>query len=58
MNLDEQLQKNTDDLLKRICTEVDNAQDPFDILDNDFNERIKDACKNDKSHVKRLSENE
>ena len=56
-NLNEQLQKNTEDLIKRICTEIDNIQYSFDILDNDFNERIKDACKNDKSHTKRLSEN-
>ena len=55
--INEQLQKNTEDLIKRICTEIDNIQDSFDMLDNDFNERIKDACKKDKSHVKRLSEN-
>ena len=58
MNLNEQLQKNTEDLIKRICQEVDNIQDSFDILDNDFNERIKLACKNDKSHVVELSKNE
>ena len=56
--INEQLQKNTEDLIKRICTEIDNIQDSFDILDNDFNERIKDACKNDKSHIEKLSENE
>ena len=55
--IQEELQKNTDDLIKRICTEVDNIQDSFDILDNDFNERIKLACANDKSHIQRLSEN-
>ena len=55
--INEQLQKNTEDLIKRICTEIDNIQDSFDILDNDFNERIKLACKNDISHIKRLSEN-
>ena len=55
--INEQLQKNTEDLIKRICTEIDNIQDSFDILDNDFNERIKDACKNDKSHTKELSKN-
>ena len=56
--INEQLQKNTEDLIKRICTEIDNIQDSFDILDNDFNERIKLACKNDKSHVSKMSENE
>ncbi len=52
------LQKNAEDLIKRIRQEVDNIEDSFDILDNDFNEMIKEACKNDKSHVKELSENE
>ena len=55
--INEQLQKNTEDLIKRICIEIDNIQDSFDVLDNDFNERIKDACKNDKSHIKELSKN-
>lgn len=56
--IQEQLQKNTEDLIKRICQEVDNIQYSFDILDNDFNERIKMACKNDKSHVMELTKNE
>ena len=56
-NMNEQLQKNTEDLIKRICIEIDNIEDSFDILDNDFNERVKSACAKDKSHVKRLSEN-
>ena len=56
--IQEELQKNTEDLIKRICTEIDNIQDSFNILDNDFNERIKLACKNDKSHTNKLSENE
>ena len=56
--INEQLQKNTEDLIKRICIEIDNIQDSFDILDNDFNERIKLACKKDKSHIKELSRNE
>ena len=55
--IQEELQRNTEDLIKRICTEIDNIQYSFDILDNDFNERIKDACAKDTSHVKRLSEN-
>lgn len=58
LNLNEQLQKNTEELIKKICHEVDNIQDSFDILDNDFNDRIKQACKNDKSHIKELSKNE
>ena len=56
--IQEQLQKNTEDLIKRICQEVDNIQYSFDILDNDFNERIKMACKNDKSHVMEITKNE
>lgn len=56
--IQEELQKNTEDLIKRICQEVDMIQDSFDILDNDFNERIKLACKNDKSHINEMSKNE
>lgn len=56
--IQEELQRNTEDLINRICQEIDMIQDSFDILDNDFNERIKDACKKDKSHIKELSKNE
>ena len=55
--IQEELQKNTEDLIKRICQEIDMIQDSFDILDNDFNERIKLACEKDKSHVMELSKN-
>ena len=58
LTINEILQKNTEDLIKKICHEVDNIQDSFDILDNDFNDRIKQACNNDKSHTKELSKNE
>lgn len=57
-NFNKKLEENSKELIKRICTEIDNIQDSFDILDNDFNERIKLACKNDKSHCKRMSEND
>ena len=53
-----ELQNNTEDLIKRICQEVDMIENSFDILDNDFNERIKQACNNDKSHVKEMSKND
>ena len=56
--IQEELQKNTEDLIKRICQEIDMIQDSFDILDNDFNERIKEACAKDKSHCKELSKND
>ena len=52
------LKKNTEDLIKRICQEVDMIQDSFDILDHNFNERIKDVCAKDKSHVQELSKND
>ena len=58
MTINEILQKNTDDLIKRICLEVDMIQDSFDILDDNFNDRIKLACKNDKSYIMELSKNE
>lgn len=57
-DFNETLKKNTEDLIKRICQEVDMIQDSFDILDNDFNERIKEVCAADKSHVQELSKND
>ncbi len=30
------LQRNTEELIKRICQEVDNLQDRFDLQDSDF----------------------
>lgn len=57
-DFNKKLEENSKELIKRICTEIDTIQDSFDILDNDFNERIKDACAKDKSHVQELSKND
>lgn len=53
-----EIDRNTIELINRICQEIDNIEYSFDILDNDFNERVKEACRKDRSHIKELSKNE